>query len=151
VFLFGPSQVGKSWGLIHDAEEHDDGRTIYVRCSSISGLHGLMSVIGSRIGVACTGDTGWRQRNVLYQLAKDEGLKAICERLRYAHRFARQGGRDAIDHVGRCHERPRGNQRECGSGGGLEVVGEKYQNSMHSPVAFSVCFAAEGLEQPETT
>jgi hypothetical protein len=216
VFLFGPSQVGKSWGLIHDAEEHDDGRTVYVRCSSISGLHGLMSVIGSRIGVsrsgdknamkqsmlaafqpdmvlildefhellysyrsesffscaefvrelydrvgmgmvlsltnlgrdrimenrksdleqifrrgvhriqvgtkgglplkediemilrrhsldfpphslACNiGDTEWRPRDVLHQLAKDEGLKAICERLRYAHRFAQQSGRDAI-------------------------------------------------------
>jgi hypothetical protein len=216
VFLFGPSQVGKSWGLIYDAEEHDDGRTVYVRCSSISGLHGLMSVIGSRIGVSRSGDknamkqsmlaafqpdmvlildefhellysyrsesffscaefvrelydrvglgmvlsltnlgrdkimesrksdleqifrrgvhriqvgtkgglplkediemilrrhgldfpprtlvcrvgdTEWRPRDVLHQLAKDEGLKAICERLRYAHRFAQQQGRDCV-------------------------------------------------------
>lgn len=216
VFLFGPSQVGKSWGLIHDAEAHDDGRTIYVRCSSISGLHGLMSVIGERIGVACSGDKNamkqsmlsafqpdmvlildefhellysyrresffacaefvrelydragmgivlsltnlgrdriwesrrsdleqifrrgihriqvgtkgglplkedlemilkrhgldfpsrslacrvgdaeWKPRDILHQLAKDEGLKAICERLRYAEKSARQQGRDTF-------------------------------------------------------
>jgi hypothetical protein len=216
VFLFGPSQIGKSWGLIHDAEEHDDGRTIDVRCSSISGLHGLMNAIGSRIGVspagnkdamkqtmlaafqpdmtlildefhellytyrresffACAefvrelydrvgmgivlsltnfgrdqiwesrrsdleqifrrgihriqvgtkgglpfksdiemilrrhgldfpsrsltcrvGDTEWKPRDVLHHLAKDEGLKAICERLRYAYKIAKQQERETI-------------------------------------------------------
>jgi len=35
--------------------------------------------------LACrVGDTEWRPRDVLHQLAKNEGLKAICERLRYA-------------------------------------------------------------------
>ena len=216
VFLFGPSQVGKSWGLIHDAEEHDDGRTVYVRCSSISGLHGLMNAIGKCIGVSPAGnkdamkqsmiaafqpdmvlildefhellyvyrresffacaefvrelydrvgmgivlsltnfgrDKIWdsrrsdleqifrrgvhriqvgtrsglppqddiemilrqhgldfpsktllchacdmelKPREILHQLARDEGLKAICERLRYAHRHARQQNRDFI-------------------------------------------------------
>lgn len=225
VFLFGPSQVGKSWGLIYDAETHNHGRTIYVRCSSISGLHGLMRAIGDRIGVASSGskdnmkqsmirafqsdmvlildefhellytyrresffacaefvrelydrcgigivlsltnfgrDQIWDSRksdleqifrrgvhriqvgtksglplrgdvemilehhglefppksmkcqvgeiiesprDVIHQLAKEEGLKAICERLRYAYKIARQDGRDTItwDDVMRVH------------------------------------------------
>lgn len=46
--------------------------------------------------VCRVGDSEWHPPDVLHQLAKDEGLKAICERLRYTHRFARQSGRDAI-------------------------------------------------------
>ncbi len=40
-----------------------------------------------------TGNAEWKPREVLHQLARDEGLKAICERLRYAERYARQQGR----------------------------------------------------------
>lgn len=216
VFLFGPSQIGKTWALIYDAETHNHGKTIYVRCSSMAGLHGLMNTIGARIGVSsrgskdamkqgmlaafqpdmvlildefhellytyrresffacaefvrelydrigmgivlsltnfgrdqigesrksdleqifrrgvhriqvgtksglplkediemilerhglewpaktlrCTvGDISESPRDVLHQLAKDEGLKAICERIRYAYKIARQQGRETI-------------------------------------------------------
>jgi hypothetical protein len=47
--------------------------------------------------LACrVGDTEWKPRDVLHQLAKDEGLKAICERLRYARKSAEQQGRDTV-------------------------------------------------------
>jgi hypothetical protein len=47
--------------------------------------------------LACrVGGTEWRPRDVLHQRVKHKGLKAICERLRYAHRFARQQGRDGV-------------------------------------------------------
>jgi hypothetical protein len=71
VFLFGPSQVGKSWGLIHDAESHDDGRTIYVRCSSISGLHGLMNAIGKCIGVSPAGNKDAMKQSMIAAFQSD--------------------------------------------------------------------------------
>ena len=45
---------------------------------------------------ATPGNAKWRPSYVLHKLAKDEGLKAICERLRYAHRFAQQQGREEV-------------------------------------------------------
>ena len=46
-------------------------------------------------GNATQGNAEWKPREMLHALARDEGLKAICERLRYAQKYARGHGRSA--------------------------------------------------------
>lgn len=52
VFIFGPSQLGKSVGLIKYRDQHNHGRTIYVRIAAASGLGELLRGIAKAIGTS---------------------------------------------------------------------------------------------------
>jgi DNA transposition AAA+ family ATPase len=50
VFIIGPSHIGKTVALISYKEEHNHGRTVYVRLKAASGLGGMIKAIAEGIG-----------------------------------------------------------------------------------------------------
>ncbi len=68
VFLWGPSQIGKTWGLEHHASVHNHGRTTYSRLQAASGLGGMVRRIARDSGIsdkANTADLIGRIKNAL--------------------------------------------------------------------------------------
>lgn len=50
VFIIGPSHLGKTVALESYTDEHNHGRTVYVRLRAASGLHGMIKAIAEAIG-----------------------------------------------------------------------------------------------------
>lgn len=68
VFLFGPSQLGKSVDLIEYRDQHNHGRTLYVRISAASSLGKLLRSIAKVCGASA-------------ETTKDKMTDAICKGL----------------------------------------------------------------------
>ena len=52
VFTWGPSQIGKTWGLVHHSSTHNHGRSPYVRLSAASGVSNMARRIASKCGIS---------------------------------------------------------------------------------------------------
>jgi len=52
VFLFGRSQLGKTWALKYFADKNNHGHTVYVRIKAASGLGGLVRMLANALGVS---------------------------------------------------------------------------------------------------
>jgi len=57
VFLWGPSQIGKTWGLEYHAASHNHGRTPYVRMGAASGVSNMIKRIAARCGISDRSNT----------------------------------------------------------------------------------------------
>lgn len=57
VFLFGRSQLGKTWALKYFADKNNHGHTVYVRVKAASGLGGLIRMLARALGVSDKSNT----------------------------------------------------------------------------------------------
>lgn len=57
VFIWGPSQIGKTTALEHYAHANNHGRTVYCRIKAASGLGGMVRRIAEHVGVSPKSNT----------------------------------------------------------------------------------------------
>lgn len=57
VFLWGPSHIGKTWGLTNYTSNNNHGRTVYVRMKAASGLGGMVKRIADCLGISDKANT----------------------------------------------------------------------------------------------
>lgn len=58
VFIYGPSQIGKTWAAqLHYTPANNHGRTIYCRLKAASGLGGMVRAMADAAGISDKGNT----------------------------------------------------------------------------------------------
>jgi DNA transposition AAA+ family ATPase len=71
VFVWGPSQIGKTMALEHYAHSNNHGRTVYVRMTAASGLGGMVRRIAQKVGVSPNSNTANLREYIHNALTED--------------------------------------------------------------------------------
>lgn len=71
VYVYGPSQIGKTWAFEHYQRDHNHGRTVYIRMEAAGGLGGMIRAIAQALRISPKASVAGLKKSIRNALDQD--------------------------------------------------------------------------------